>query len=281
MALSGVRNRRPVKPLPRGEIKKRRKQLRAELAEQDPQERELPKMPGSDLIEAPPAEPFIERRDPEREPAGLMSRFRRRKNDVPLEVEVEEESYVLPTPVVTVHGGRQPETDPIEENAVAEDTTYEEADDGQFIPSPPEHSSATAILEQLKEHEATSDDTWLPPVGTEASASWTLPDLPQSPLGGNSGTWAGVADRSAAGGDEAFDAPVFVSEAQLEAAAQTTTAAPAHGYTHAPEDPNRKADTDGSGNWVPPTLRGMEPQAMTNGGELPRRRRRTEADEQN
>ncbi len=281
MALSGVRNRRPVKPLPRAEIKKRRKNLKAELSDQGDIESGLPKLPGSDLIDPPEVAAMVERRDPDREPSKLMSRFRRRKNDTPLEEDELEELTPLPEPVVTIVGGSEelpppPSADDYIESA--DDHEYEPAPDG-FEPTPPEHSSATAILEQLKEQEGTGDENvWLPPAANE-STPWTLPDLQQSPLG-TSGPWDGVASQAAApqfneaGPEDA--APMFVSEAQLEAAA----AAPPEpsrqpNLITAPHEPGT-ADTDQGGNWVPPNLRGMAPQAGSNGDELPRRRRRTE-----
>ncbi|MFW2382805.1 MAG: hypothetical protein ACN4GZ_13695 [Acidimicrobiales bacterium] len=246
MALSGVRNRRPIKPLPRGEIKKRRKRLRAELAQQETRQPEL-HLPGSDLINGPEVE--IETEPDSSDSGGFMGRFRRRKTD-PAPVE-------MPAPQVTIVGGKAEDEDelldapppPMPAGAVNED----------FVPTPPEHSSATAILEQLKEQEAGSeDDVWLPPAGSEAT-TWTLPEINQSPLGG-AGPWEGVATTASAAADQPsaedaddFTPPVFVSEAELRS--------------------QGPADTDLSGNWVPPTLRGMAPQAGSNGAELPRRRR--------
>ena len=250
MALSGVRNRRPVKPLPRGEIKKRRKKLKSELADQAAQPQI--ELPASNLIEVPDVEVVME--EPRLDSGGFMGRFRRRKTDQVDEVEIEPSE--APTPQVTVVGGEQQpeslETPPPPMPAAVEGDEFE--------PSPPEHSSATAILEQLKEQEAAGDDddVWLPPAGAE-STPWTLPEIQQSPLGG-SGPWESVATTATAaaerGPDEEtdeFTPPVFVSEAELRS-----------------EGP---ADTDLSGNWVPPTLRGMAPQAGRNGAELPRRRR--------
>ncbi|MGI9609622.1 MAG: hypothetical protein ACR2NL_04940 [Acidimicrobiia bacterium] len=253
MALSGVRNRRPVKPLSRGEIKKRRKRLRAELAQQEVQQPEL-HLPGSDLIEAPEVESETEPDQPDA--GGFMGRFRRRKTDHQEPTPVE-----MPTPQVTIVGGDEDQQDsidppppPMPAAAVQED----------FVPTPPEHSSATAILEQLKEQEAGSDDdVWLPPAGSD-STTWTLPEINQSPLGG-AGPWEGVAATASAAADQSspeedgdFIPPVFVSEAELRS--------------------QGPADTDHSGNWVPPTLRGMAPQAGSNGAELPRRRRQEPQD---
>jgi hypothetical protein len=246
MALSGVRNRRPVKPLPRGEIKKRRKKLRAELAEQQTQPQV--ELPGSDLIEAPDVEPYVEQGSSESR--GFMGRFRRRKSD---QVVDDTDRNEPPTPQVTVLGGEDPS-----EMSDVPPAPATEAD--EFMPSPPEHSTATAILEQLKGQEAAGDDddVWLPPASGE-STPWTLPEIQQSPLGG-SGPWesvatstSGVVDEAAAEGEDDFTPPVFVSEAELRSLGP--------------------ADTDHSGNWVPPTLRGMAPQAGNNGAELPRRRR--------
>ena len=266
MALSGVRNRRPVKPLPRGEIKKRRKALRAQLAEDNSQDEQI-YMPGTDLIDAPSIEeqaiPAAE------ESGGLLSRFFRRKTDEPAPPEPQFETIAadLPEPTVTVVGGAEPLDQPPAPSLQDFDHPVAAAD--EFIPIPPDHSAA-AILEQLKEQESVGDDNvWLPPSGDEGP-TWTLPDVQQqSPLG-NSGPWEGVATPVA---DESSptsaqpspvrsfadaSAPMFVSEAELRA--------------------DGPADTDQTGNWVPPTLRGMAPQAHTNGDELPRRRRRTEED---
>ncbi len=262
MALSGVRNRRPVKPLPRGEIKKRRKAFRTQLAQDDDQV-DHSHMRGSDLINAPEIEED-QLAPEEEESGGRLGRFFRRKTDEPSSPESEFEAIAadLPEPTVTVVGGT--DTIDLPPASTPADIDYYPEPEGEFVPASPEHS-ATAILEQLKEQEATGDENvWLPPAGDEMP-TWTLPDLQQSPLG-NSGPWEGVATPSESSTEASptpaaaladSGTPVFVSEADLRA-----------------EGP---ADTDQTGNWVPPTLRGMAPQAQSNGGELPRRRRREEA----
>ena len=276
MALSGVRNRRPVKPLPRGEIKKRRKALRAQLAESESdfeQQSDHSFMPGTDLIDGPPIEE--QPSEDEEQSGGLLGRFFRRKSDEPAPPPApafDEIAADLPEPTTTVVGGESFDLPP----APHEDASYLEAiepDANEFAPVPPEHSAA-AILEQLKDQEASVEDTWLPPAAEE-TATWTLPDVQQqSPLSA-SGPWESVAaapepdpindptpapDPVPAFADSG--APMFVSEKQLQAEKRA-------------EGP---ADTDQTGNWVPPTLRGMAPQAQTNGGELPRRRRRNDED---
>ena len=201
MALSGVRNRRPVKPLPRGEIKKRRKALRAQLAEDDGQPEPTSFMPGGDLIDAPEIE---DRRQPdaEDESGGRLGRFFRRKTDVapPPEPQLEAIAADLPEPTVTVVGAAEPDDLPPAPNM--EYLSDPLAVEDEFVPTPPDHSAA-AILEQLKEQESAGDDNvWLPPTGDE-TPTWTLPDVQhQSPLG-NNGPWEGVAASPAAAEDTA------------------------------------------------------------------------------
>ena len=91
----------------------------------------------------------------------------------------------------------------------------------------------------------------------------------QSPLGA-SGPWGAVASAPFTPGDDGpvetetpppvplaeGDVPMFVTEAELK--------------SQGPKD------IDTSGNWVPPILRGMAPSAGSNGGELTRRRRRSD-----
>ncbi|MBT8240971.1 MAG: hypothetical protein KJN63_07070 [Acidimicrobiia bacterium] len=213
-------------------------------------------MLGSDLIEGPDIE---HQPEPDHSDSrGLMGRFRRRKTDRAAE---EEGTSELPAPDVTIVGGESrpeafddPETfDPLQPPPPMTPEA-EESD-----PTPQEHSSAAAILEQLREQEgAEDDDVWMPPAAAE-STTWTLPEITQSPLGG-AGPWESVAhtadpDTNETPADEAdeFEPPVFVSEAELRS--------------------QGPADTDQTGNWVPPTLRGMAPQAGHNAAELPRRRR--------
>jgi hypothetical protein len=255
MGLSGVRNRRPVKPLGRAEIKKRRKRLKAELADQDTSVVDT-NLPGSVLIEVPDIEPEEPEESAPAEQVGFMGRFRRRKTDhVPDEEAVSPEP---PTPEVTILGGG----DQTEETALVPPP---DGEGQESVPAPPEHSSAAAILEQLREQEAggDEDDVWLPPAGGDTT-TWTLPDISQSPLGG-AGPWESVASSPTPAVDQGppenmsdFAPPAFVSEAELRS--------------------QGKADTDNSGNWVPPTLRGMAPQAGSNGKELPRRRRQQPQD---
>ncbi len=182
-----------------------------------------------------------------------MGRFRRRKTDH------EATPTELATAQVTILGGDD------ETEAAPPPPTPAVGEDEESVPTPPERSTATAILEQLREQEAgcDDDDVWLPPVGDEM-ATWTLPDINQSPLGG-AGPWESVASSTQSAVDEAppevagdFVPPVFVSEAELRS--------------------QGPADTDTSGNWVPPTLRGMAPEAGNNGDELPRRRRQQPQD---
>lgn len=275
MALSGVRNRRPVKPLPRGEIKKRRKALRAQLAEGENEiEQQLDHsfMPGTDLIDAPE----IEEQAPEEEEqsGGLLGRFFRRKTDDPAPPpapDFDEITADLPEPTTTVVGGESLDLPPAphEDDGFAPPPTQTDSD--EFVPLSPEHSAA-AILEQLKDQDTSIEDAWLPPAAAEETATWTLPDVQQQPPLSAAGPWESVAatpdqetvsePATAPEPVPAFadsGAPMFVSEAQLQAEKRA-------------EGP---ADTDQTGNWVPPTLRGMAPQAQTNGGELPRRRRRS------
>ncbi len=270
MALSGVRNRRPVKPIARGEIKRRRKALKAEQTEQDSVQATT--MPGTDLINGPELERQAEA-DQTKE-TGIMSRFRRRKTDRladapsdPSELFADHEA-VFET---TVAGGRRATDPELEDNEppVLPDTPEE------FEPSGhPDHSSATALLNQLRDAESeVDDDVWLPAADHGATA-WSLPEMSQqSPLGA-SGPWGAVASAPVAPNTDAVeepespapvplaegDAPMFVTEAELK--------------SQGPKD------IDTSGNWVPPILRGMAPSAGTNGGELTRRRRRADPAEQ-
>jgi hypothetical protein len=253
MALSGVRNRRPVKPLPRGEIKKRRKKLKAELADQDTAVLPDIHLPMSDLIEAPQVETEV--LPASVDSTGFMGRFRRRKTDPATDHEAATTDFE--TAQVTILGGKD-ESETLD--AAPPPPSPGGGEDDEFVASRPEHSTATAILEQLREQEADSDeeDVWLPPAGDETT-TWTLPEMNQSPLGGT-GPWEGVASSTQSGVDQPasedngdFVPPVFVSEAELRS--------------------QGPADTDDSGNWVPPTLRGMAPQAGNNADELPRRRR--------
>ncbi|NNE94694.1 MAG: hypothetical protein HKN24_01560 [Acidimicrobiales bacterium] len=254
MALSGVRNRRPVKPLSRGEIKKRRKQLKTDIDSRGGAEPDIA-FPGTDLIEGPELEPETVAVE-STESGGMMNRFRRRKTDLPPppdEIEPED----LPEPIVTVVGAAEFDAAEFDEEELPPPPAPADEDDA-FAQAPPEHSSATAILEQLKEQGAAGeeDDVWTPSNQVE-STPWTLPEISQSPLGGAS-PWESVATTATEAADatataDDFEAPVFVSEADLRASGP--------------------ADTDTSGNWVPPTLRGMAPQARSNGSELPRRRR--------
>ncbi len=273
MALSGVRNRRPVKPLPRGEIKKRRKALRAQLAEgENETQSDHSFMPGTDLIDAPAIEEQTHQ-DEEEQTGGLLGRFFRRKTDDPAPPPAPEFDAIaadLPEPTTTVVGADPNDLPPAPGMPEPQQFTAPEVDAGvieadEFVPVPPDHSAA-AILEQLKDHEGPVEDGMWLPSAAEESTTWTLPDMEhQSPLS-NAGPWESVAaspetnepqpqpEPVAAFADAG--APMFVSEAELRA-----------------EGP---ADTDKTGNWVPPTLRGMAPQAQSNGDELPRRRRRTE-----
>ncbi len=289
MGLSGVRNRRPIKPLGRGEIKRRRKALKNGLSEQ---ESVAPiKMPGTDLINGPDLEPSIDEEEEQEGSSGILGRFRRRRTDPPDTADVdpgqlfEDDDPVYQT---TVAGGRRaedpslphentmPTSDmPTSDMPTSDMPTSDPQDDEHPEKSAllPEHSTATALLNQLREGGNTDldDDVWLPSSPIDAP-TWSLPDVSQqSPLGA-SGPWGAVATPQAPPADaptseiqvapEPTDAaPVFLTEAQLKAAQRA-------------EGP---ADKDGSGNWVPPSLRGMDPKAATNGGELTKRRRRTEA----
>ncbi len=270
MALSGVRNRRPVKPMGRSEIKRRRKALKAEQTEQDSVQ--ASNMPGTDLINGPELEHQAE--GDQTKESGIMSRFRRRKTDRladapsdPSELFADQEA-VFET---TVAGGRRVTDPELDDN---EPPDLPDAGD-EFEPSgSPDHSSATALLNQLRDGESgVDDDVWLPAAEHGATA-WSLPEMSQqSPLGA-SGPWGAVASAPVEPNADAVeepespapvtfsegDVPMFVTEAELK--------------SQGPKD------IDTSGNWVPPILRGMAPSAGSNGGELTRRRRRTEPAEQ-
>ncbi|NNF56559.1 MAG: hypothetical protein HKN03_19210 [Acidimicrobiales bacterium] len=269
MALSGVRNRRPVKPIGRGEIKRRRKALRAELNEQD--SGQAISMPGTDLINGPELERQAEL-DQEKD-SGIMSRFRRRKTDRPAEQQSDPGELFADDEAVfetTVAGGRRATDPELGEN---EPPVFPDTPDEFQSSSHNDHSSATALLNQLREGDGGIDeDVWLP-AADQSSAAWSLPEMPQqSPLGA-SGPWGAVASAPVAPSTDAAaepvptpepfsesDAPMFVTEAELKA-----------------QGPK---DIDTSGNWVPPILRGMAPSAGSNGAELTRRRRRPEPTEQ-
>ncbi len=270
MALSGVRNRRPVKQLGRSEIKRRRKALKADLTEQDSVE--PLSMPGTDLINGPELERQAE--DDQKKETGLMSRFRRRKTDRPDEEPSDPGELFADQEAVfetTVAGGRRSSDPDLGENEAPEfpDTSDELEQSGH-----PDHSSATALLNQLRDGEGGGDDdVWLPS-GDHGASAWSLPEMSQqSPLGA-SGPWGAVASTPFAPGTDgaeepvgpapaAFsegDVPMFVTEAELK--------------SQGPKD------IDTSGNWVPPLLRGMAPSAGSNGGELTRRRRRPDPAQQ-
>lgn len=255
MALSGVRNRRLVKPRSRAEIRKRRKELRAEVASRDIEEKI--EFPGTDLINGPvldtsPVHEVIETSSTKKR-SSIVGRFRRRGDETP------EPEPALPDPDEDIEDGVSGEHWPADEDRPGGAASH---DDG----SPTERSSAAALLEQLRDHDPhVDDDVWLPPAQETPAAAWTLPEIDQSPLGAG-GPWGALAADpvdSAAPSDTADQAdaepPVFVSEAELRA--------------------QGPADKDDSGNWVPPTLRGIAPTAHQEAGALPRRRRRTPAEE--
>lgn len=259
MALSGVRNRRLVKPRSRSEIRKRRKALRAELAGRDSGEKI--EFPGTDLINGPVLDPSPEHEVMEtsntKKRSSLVGRFRRRSEDGP------EPDPASPDPTEAIEADGELEV-------LAEDSLVDEFQPNVVVAddtgSPAERSSAAALLEQLRDHDPNSDDdVWLPPVQETPTAAWTLPEIDQAPLG-SGGPWGALAAEpvqasapSGAPDGEDAEPPVFVSEAELRA--------------------QGPADTDDSGNWVPPTLRGIAPTAHQEAGALPRRRRRTPADE--
>ena len=270
MALSGVRNRRPVKPLARSEIKRRRKALKADQSEQG----SVPPitMPGTDLINGPELERQAEADQTKQ--TGIMSRFRRRKTDRPADEPSDPSELFADQEAVfetTVAGGRRSDDPELGDNEppVLPDTPDEFEAAGH-----PDHSSATALLNQLRDGVGGVDeDVWLPAADHGATA-WSLPEMSQqSPLG-TSGPWGAVASAPISpdidGVEEPEspvpvtfsegDVPMFVTEAELK--------------SQGPKD------IDTSGNWVPPILRGMAPSAGSNGGELTRRRRRADPDEQ-
>ncbi len=253
MALSGVRNRRPAKQISRSEVKRRRKQLQEVIATAEV--RVPVSFSGADLIAGPELEEASELDEPpaieERRKRSVASRFRRRKTD----------RHPAPAESTTPPPTTLPEIADPADDVWADDDTPE--DD---VSSAPEHSAA-AILEQLRESDETADggdDVWLPPVQAETS-TWTLPDLSASTV---QGPWGSVANAvvddapdapepvdDAATGDD-MSPPTFVSEAQLKALGP--------------------ADKDLSGNWVPPVLRGMAPEAKRGTAKLAHRRRRND-----